>query len=304
MSGLSKIGVAIPTYNRENYLRVLLNTIPDDVDVLISDNGNNCSVQFKEEYKNRRFIGTDYVIAPLENWNNAASNLDTEWICVACDDDIFFKNAFDEFRHYEAKYSDAEMIIFGHKNIDEEGNEINFWKVNSLQILEAPKGYDIFKYGVDARIIGVFFKKDLYNRIGKFDEIFKVTASDSDFIQRALLNCKSVFVPETIAGYRVWKNSSTEQTIATKDWMKEVFYWQSKVATELRKNNYNNQDIRKNTNEVIARNLFGGLSSLKKQNKSVFYSLRFLLQFRYPVFATVKTQLRIIACILKTALKV
>ncbi|NIJ51571.1 glycosyltransferase family A protein [Dyadobacter arcticus] len=280
----------------------MLKTIPDNIDVVISDNGNSCSAEFKEEFKNRKFIGTNHVIAPLENWNNAASNLDTEWICVACDDDIFFENAFREFHVYEDKYPDAEMIIFGHKNIDEEGKEINSWKVDTLKVLDAPKGYDIFKYGVNARIIGVVFKKDLYNRIGKFDETFKVTASDSDFIQLALLNCKSVFVPETTVGYRVWKKSATEQTIATKEWMEEVFYWQSKVAAELRKTNYSNQDIRKNTNEVIGLNLIGGLSSLKKQNKGIFVSLKYLLQFKYPVYATVKTQLRIMTCLLKTAL--
>jgi glycosyltransferase involved in cell wall biosynthesis len=300
----SKVGVAIPTYNRENYLRVLLNTIPDNVNVVISDNGNGCSDQFKEEFKNRRFIGTDQVIAPLENWNNAASNLETEWICLACDDDIFFENAFSEFHLYEEQYPDAEMIIFGHKNIDEEGKEVNSWKVDTLKVLDAPKGYEIFKYGVDARIIGVFFKKDLYERIGKFDEAFKVTASDSDFIQLALLNCKSVFVPKAVVGYRVWKNSSTEQTIATTEWMKEVFYWQSKIASALQKTNHSKHAIKKNTNEVIARNLFGGLSSLRKQKKGITNSLRFMLQFKYPIFATTETQLRIISCLLKTALKV
>lgn len=304
MCAKSRIGVAIPTYNRENYLRILLNTIPDNVEVVISDNGNGCSIEFKEEFKNRKFIGTDHVIAPLENWNKAASNLDTEWICLACDDDIFFENAFSEFNSYQEKYPDAEMIIFGHKNIDEQGKEINSWKIDTLRVLDSPKGYEIFKYGVDARIIGVFFKKDLYNRIGKFDETFKVTASDSDFIQLALLNCKSVFVPEVTVGYRIWEKSSTEQTIATKEWMYEVFYWQSKVSAELKKTNYSNYEIRKNTNEVIARNLVGGLSSLKRQNNDILNSLKFLLQFRYPFFATIKTQLRIVSCLLKTALKV
>lgn len=299
-----KIGVAIPSFKREKYLRILLATIPDDIDVVVSDNGNNYSTEFREEFSGCKFIGTNRVVDVIENWNNAASNLETEWICVASDDDIFFHNSFEMVEKYLLLYPDAELFIFGHKNINEHGDEINTWKINKPVIADAPGGYDVFKYGVDARVIGVFFKRDLYNRIGKFDERYKVTASDSDFIQLALLNAKSVVVPEVVAGYRVWTSSMTGQLITTKEWHHEVRYWQTKIAKELQDREFTKAEIRKNTNEVIARNLLAGLTSLRKRNADLFTSLNFLRQFQYPVFASVKTHLKILKCLSKTALKI
>ena len=303
MSYKSKVGVAIPTYNRESYLRILLNSIPSNIDVVISDNGSYCTTEFKEEFGNRKFIGSDLVVDVIKNWNNAVTNLDTEWICVASDDDIFFANAFDLFDKYSNQNPDAEVIIFGHTNIDEHGKAINSWKIDELKILEAPNGYNVFRFGVDARVIGVFFKKDLYNQIGKFDEAYKVTASDSDFIQLALLKGKSIIVPEISVGYRVWEKSMTGQLIATKQWIDEVIYWQSKIAKELKSQNFNEREIRRNTNEVIALNLKEALFSLRKQNKNLSTALKFLQQFPYPKYATIRTQLSIIKCLLKVFLK-
>ena len=304
MSNRSTVGVAIPTYNREVYLRKLLNSIPDNIDVLVSDNGNYCSSIFREEFKNREFVGSDTVLDVIKNWNNAVENLNNEWVCVASDDDIFYPNAFDVFDEYLEKHPSAEIIIFGHNNIDEDDIIINSWKIDELKVSKAPEGYNVFRYGVDARVIGVFFKKDLYNKIGRFDEAYKVTASDSDFIQLALLKGKSIIVPEIIVGYRVWKKSMTGQLIATKDWMKEVIYWQSKIALELKKLNFSNHQILENTNEVIARNLLSGLVSLYRQGKGLPAAIQFARQFKYPTHSTFRTQFQILKCLLRIGLKI
>jgi glycosyltransferase involved in cell wall biosynthesis len=299
----SKIGVAIPTYNRQNYLRILLNSIPENIEVVVSDNGQTCSPEFRKEFSNRRFVGSDTVVDVVKNWNNAASNLDTEWICIASDDDVFFDGAFDTVSDYITRYPDAGIIIFGHKNIDEDGKEISKWSSGALRVYKSPDGYNFFKYGVDARVISIFFKRELYNQIGKFDEHYRVTATDSDFIQTALLTSNAVIAPEMIAGYRVWRKSMTGTLIATKEWMQEVIFWQSKIEQRLRAAKFPNREIRHNTNEVIAQNLLQAANSLYKQKKNLSFSTQFLSQFKYPVFASVKTQLQILKCLLKIALR-
>lgn len=304
MHNKSRVGVAIPTYNREGYLRKLLSTIPDNIDVAISDNGNYCSPEFRQEFPNRKFIGSDTVVDVIKNWNNAVTNLDTEWVCVASDDDIFYPNAFTRFESCLKAYPDAEIIIFGHNNIDEDDLIINSWSTDSLIVSDAPGGYNVFRYGVEARVIGVFFKKELYNRIGKFDETYKVTASDSDFIQLALLKGKSVIVPEITVGYRVWRKSMTGQLIATKNWMDEVILWQDKIAIELKRLNFTSSEIKKNTSEVIARNLLSGLASLSRQKKNLKEAIQFLSQFKFPYHATLRTQTQIIKCLLRIGLKI
>jgi len=304
MEKSNTLGIAIPTYNRENYLRILLNSIPNEVEVAISDNGNFTSPEFKNEFGHRKFYGTDAVIKIFDNWRNAIENLDTEWICLASDDDIFYENAFPSFFNYRQKFPDAEIIVFGHNYIDENGEVISDWKVSELIQKDAPYGYNQFKFGVDARLISVFFSKKLYQRVGGLDKIFKVTAADSDFVQLALINGKSLFVPEVVSGYRVWKKSATSNFSATKEWMDEIIIWQAKIQQELSKQGFPKSEITTNTNEVLALNLLSGLNTIQKQGKGIKHSFEFLGQYKFPFQATIKTQLKILQCLLKTALNV
>ncbi|MCE6990956.1 hypothetical protein LZG72_17730 [Dyadobacter sp. CY323] len=280
-----------------------MNTIPADIEVSISDNGLFTSNEFKHEFGDRKFHGTKNVIPIFENWRKAIDDLDTEWVCLASDDDVFYENAFPSFFSNIEKFPDAEIIVFGHNYIDENGVVAGEWKVPSLTEKRAPDGYQVFKYGVDARLISVFFKKSLYKKVGGLDNRFQVTAADSDFIQQALIHGRSLFVPEIVAGYRVWKKSFTNNFSATKEWMDEVILWQSKIRNELERLGFSANEINTNTSEVIALNLLSGLNTIQKQGKGIGNSLSFLKQYRFPVQATLKTQLKIIQCLLKTVLK-
>jgi GT2 family glycosyltransferase len=304
MDRSKKLGIAIPTYKRENYLRTLLNTIPKEVEVAISDNGNFTSDVFKNEFPDRKFYGTETVVNMFQNWNNAISNLNTEWICLASDDDIFYENAFDSFFKNLANSPDAEIIIFGHNYIDENGKVLGDWKVPCLIKKEAPYGYNLFKYGVDARPISVFFKRELYEKVGRLDESYKITSADSDFIQLALIYGRSLFVPEIVSGYRIWSKSLTSTLNTTKEWMNEIDFWQSKIDKELRKHGFSISEITTNVSEVKARNLLSALTTIHKQKKGIRMSLRYLGEYKFPVHATLKTQLKILQCLLKTALNV
>nr|WP_295926887.1 glycosyltransferase family 2 protein [uncultured Dyadobacter sp.] len=304
MAKSSILGVAIPTYKRENYLRILLDTIPANVDVVVSDNGGFTSAEFKQDYSSRKFIGSDVVVNMFQNWNNAINGLDNEWICLASDDDIFYPNAFQAFDQYLAQYADSEIIIFGHNYIDETGKKLGNWKVPGILDLSAPLGYNVFKYGVDARPIAVFFKKELFQRIGELDVGYKITSADSDFIQLALLHGRALFVPEIVSGYRIWSHSLTNQLNTSTEWMAEVTKWQDKIKRELQTLNFPPREIKENTDEVFIRNLLSGLLSLRAQRKGILASIRYLKQFRYPRHATLTTQLKILQCLLKTALNV
>lgn len=298
------LGIAIPTYKRENYLRILLNSIPTDIDVVVSDNGGFTSPEFKEEFNHRTFVSSDQVVNMFQNWNTAIDHLQTEWICLASDDDVFFSNAFTSFAKYLNQFPDSDCIIFGHKNIDENGTKLGQWSPSSLSQLHPPDGYNLFKYGVDARPISVFFKKELYNKIGKLDEEYKITSADSDFIQLALLNGITLFVPEIVSGYRIWNKSLTSTLNASSEWMEEIDKWQRKIAIVLKHMNFTNNEIKINTNEVIARNLLSGLYSLKRQKKSLKESLQYISQFKYPYYATLRTQIQLLKCLLRIGLKI
>jgi len=299
----SILGVAIPTYKRENYLRILLDTIPEEIDVVISDNGGFTSTEFKQEYSSRKFISSDVVVNMFQNWNNAINGLDNEWICLASDDDIFYPNAFQTFYTYLSQYPKSEIIIFGHNYINETGEKIASWQVPSLLDLPSPNGYNVFKYGVDARPIAVFFKKELYERIGQLDTEYKITAADSDFIQLALLHGRSLFGRDVVAGYRIWQKSLTSQLNASVEWMTEVTKWQNKITRELEAFQFKSSEIKTNTDEVFIRNLHSGLRSVQKQRKGLSASIKYLMQFRYPRHATLRTQIKLLICLLENTFK-
>lgn len=79
---------------------------------------------------------------------------------------------------------------------------------------------------IQARMPAIFFKKDFLDRIGYFDtDNFKITAADSELIQRALILGKSLYIPEVIANYRMWGGNLTNKTIASDQWLIEVARW-------------------------------------------------------------------------------
>lgn len=51
-SEIRLLTIAIPTYNREVLLTKLVNSIPKDINISISDNGSFLSDKFKEQHEN------------------------------------------------------------------------------------------------------------------------------------------------------------------------------------------------------------------------------------------------------------
>jgi glycosyltransferase involved in cell wall biosynthesis len=290
---MDKIQVAIPTYNREVYLSKLVSSIPPGINISVSDNGAFVTDQFKELFKNVKVTSHKEVIGIFDNWNCAAQNTSSEWLVIPSDDDMFFDGAFGKIDHYTKEYPNADILIFGHKTIDENDNTISEWMPLTLDAVNAPLGYDFVKYGVDARMPGIVIKNKLFKQLNGFDNYFTLTSSDSDLVQRALLEGNVVFIPEIIAGYRVWKGNLTSQRVATQHWLDEIDYWQQKIA-KLSSEKYaevgQKIDSAHIADEVFARNLLTGLNNLKGSFKTKF---DFFKTSRYPYKASIKTHLRI-----------
>jgi glycosyltransferase involved in cell wall biosynthesis len=293
------VGVAIPTLNRQGYLAELLKSIPITIPVVVSDNGNYLDPTFKTKYSRVNYYSSTDILPLYENWNRAVSKLDTEWVCLASDDDIFCQDAFANFHETLKLYPNAELIIFGHKTIDEDGTITGEWTPKQLQMFLPPFGFDKFKYGVDARCISVFFKKDLYYKIGCFNETYKVTASDSDFIQTALIFGKSVFNPTITGQYRVWKNNLTAETCKSTLWIEEIYYWQNRIAGQLKQFDFSSRYVSSLKDEVVARNIIQALTSYNSSKEPITVKIKFLLNFSLPLRASLKTKLILIKCLLK-----
>ncbi len=296
----NSIEVAIPTYKRDFYLDKLLATIPPHIKVSVSDNGDTVSSDLKSKFLNVSFISHPSVIDIFENWNSAAKNATSKWVVIPSDDDLFYANAFEIIERYTLKYPDADVIIFGHNVIDEHNVTKPGWQFANEEVFNRPLGYDVFKYGVDARMPAIVFKKKKISELDFFDPQYKLTAGDSDLVQRALLTGKAVFVPEIIGAYRVWGGNLTNQKIATQQWLTEIDYWQNKIKTIAKacyQNIANQPDFDRIADEVYAQNLLGGIINTKSKSGFVA-SFTFFKSVRFPWRAKLITQLRIIKAII------
>lgn len=288
------LGIAIPTYKREMMLGRLLRSIQGDYPVVVSDNGGYLSEVFKERFPQVRFLAGDEV-AVLENWNRAANALDTEWIVMPGDDDLYYSDSFAVIVEQLRDLSDADIVFFGHHIIDEYDLIKTTWKPASRRLV-APCGFYEVRHGTPARPPGIVFKAAMFRRLGGFSEVFRVTAGDNDFYQRATLIGNVAFVDQVVTGYRVWTSGSTQQTIATQDWLQEIDLWCVRVrrfAIEQAGYAY----PRSLQDDIYLANLRAGIRALKERG-SYWAAWRHFFCSRYPFRASILGQLKLFAHLL------
>jgi Glycosyltransferase like family 2 len=296
---MAKIGIAIPTYNRQDQLGNLLETIPDELSIYVSDNGAHLSDVFMEQYRTVHFEAVvGEAVCMFANWNLAARMVNEDWVVIPSDDDIYFENSFEKITKYLNRYSNVDIVVFGHQTVDRDYKKINEWKPKELVECHAPKGFEYFKYDVSARMPSIFFKRSLLVELGYFDEIFKITAADSDLVQRALIKGQSVFIPEVVSGYRVWSGGATNNTISSMQWMHDIAYWGKKIEKILEGIPQYSKEASSIRAELYARNLLAGVASAKRSGG---YSAAWshLTSCRYPYRARLRTQLRLLFWLLR-----
>lgn len=87
---MKQIGVAIPTYNRLDQLIRLINSIPENVNIGISDNGAYINESLK--WNNAKVIKHTDVIPMFNNWNSAINVLEKcDVLAITSDDDYYSK---------------------------------------------------------------------------------------------------------------------------------------------------------------------------------------------------------------------
>ena len=288
------LSICIPTYKREDMLRELLSMIPKTVHVFVSDNGGSLSSSFIDEHNGVFVKKTLPEVAMFSNWNIAAFMAQDEWFILPSDDDIYYPNSFEIIKNNIEIYGDnVDMLIFGHHTVDGEGEVLSSWNPKQ-ELCVAPSGFERFKFGVDARMPSIVIRTSLFKKLGGFCEEFKLTASDSDFIQRASLVGNIQFIPEVVAGYRVWDGGATHNTIVSVAWMREIDLWCNRIQAFCDERGL--VDIYSDAlkDEIYIRNLTVGIRLLKP-----IAAYRYLKECRFSHNATLKSKLRLLYNLLK-----
>lgn len=297
----NKIAVAIPTYKRREMLDRLIGTIPSDWSIYVSDNDSSL-LPLDPPIDGRVKVSHSPVLVEMfANWNRALSLVDADCthVFIPSDDDLFLPEARAIVADALRQHADADILVFGCDFIDGQDHKFGGYVPTAQEVFATGDGFTRFAYSVDARLPGILIRQDFLKRIGAFDEKMEITAADSDFVQRALLLGKSVFVPKVIGRYRYWNGSGTHAFHGTDRWMKDVVRWTDKITQLLRTGHrpiHAKVDIDQYRAEVINRNVLAGVDNLIAKGDLVKARDFF---WRHAVFkhATLLGRLRLLRCL-------
>lgn len=287
------ISICIPTYKRLDYLYNLIQTIPEEIEIIISDNGNFITNEFGE-YKNVKVCHTDRILPMFSNWNNAIKNTTSKWFIIPGDDDLFHKDTFNNINLFLEKYNDAGMVIFGHDIINDKLEITKGWKPTEEEYILPPFGLLKFQKGVDARVPSIIFNTDRFKEQGMFDERFKFTAADSFIIQRLSLVYPTVFIPQVLGIYRVWENNFTNTKIYTKEWFDQVALWLFEITDLIKQ--YGKQlhiDKKSFTSFIYMSNIKYGFYIMSNKGLGRLQKLSFLVSVYRPSLIKLKDVLKL-----------
>lgn len=288
-----QLSIAIPTRNRNEYLALLLESVRHVADeIVVRDNASGVARPLVEQFPEVKWLfGPELPI--FENWRACLDAATSEIVAIPSDDDLYFPTLGPVLAGLGPDERAADVIIAGHRLIDSEGATVSEWCPPRREILAPPLGFVRFQYGVPARMPSVFFRNEFLRRIGSLDPSFRLTAADSELVQRALLHGTVAFVPEVVAGYRVWPGGLTDKTQMSEVWLAEIEKWSSKlapVATQELNRAHVEFDPRRYADELFGSNLLAGVSRAYGRGEHG-QALRFLHAMRFPWHARTATRL-------------
>lgn len=297
MSNTNLFDVCIPTYNRTDLLVQLLKSIDEDISVHISDNGGFVSQSTMVLGGNTSITNVKKVVEMFDNWALAANMSKSRFFLLSSDDDLYSNLSSNLVKDELSAHPDVGMIVFGHNVIDENNNIISHWCPSRRELLEGKAAFKEFCFGVDARMPSIFINTSIYNKLGGISTDFKITAADSELIQRMSINAPVLFVPEIISSYRVWNGGITHQKLASKQWRDEIDLWMQKLDASLKKAAWGNNKLwrRHIQDDIRLQNVNAGLSKIVGLKNG----LNFLFIKNYPFFARPKTHARCLIQLVK-----
>lgn len=272
------VDIVLPVYNGSNYLKdciqSVLNQTYNDFNLLIlddcsEDNSLEIIKSFKDDriivYRNEKNKGLFY------NLNFLIEKSNSDFIHLWSQDDIMYTDCIDTcvkyYKQYKFKmaysavdYIDADNNLIHNKALDNTPTIIN----RDLFI-----AISVFYGSIAGNIANVCISKEIFNKVGKFDERFKVSA-DFEYWVRIGLENDIIFIQEKLIKLRKHKGQLSRQNISAVQFMEE----DSIIFTRLY------QSINNSKNLIIAKKY----ASWKRYTNYLNTSIMLLLNSNYKLF--------------------
>lgn len=220
------VSICIPTYNGEKHLKKTLESVLSqdysNIEIIITDDISTDSTKdvidgFNDPrikyYKNPKNLGLG------ENWNNAVSKANGEFVKLLCQDDILFSGAISAQVNALQENPSATCCIGNTSVIDENDKEImkrfRFKKsklVNGKKFAKKSfRGRNIY-----AEPANLMYRRQYFDILGGYDTNFKYTI-DWDFAIRVSCLGDIYCTDAPVMSFRVNSTSETSRLYSKKD---------------------------------------------------------------------------------------
>lgn len=213
------VSIILPVYNRKKYLCKAIDSVLEqnysNWELIIADDNSGQDTQvFLNKYTDIPKIKIYYNSLNLglfANLNQAIGRCNGDYIIILCSDDFLLPHCLQTNLDLIEKYPEASLIISSTDSVSADGellpNAKNFYYDQISQetkLLQPDESLPLLlKYGsINGNITGMFFKKNLYDRVGGFREDWR-HAGDWEWIYRVARSSRVLLCRVNVAAIRI-----------------------------------------------------------------------------------------------------
>jgi len=226
------ISVCIPTYNGREHLAACIDSIRSqtfaDFEVVICDDQSSDGTldfarQLAEGDERFRFIPNPRRLGLASNWNNCVNEARGEWIKFVFQDDTIAPACLDKLlgacRDSGKPFGFCDRDFIFENGTSERQREYSNWHrqrvhddFNAEQSVSPEHVIRIAANALTHNLVGeptvTLINKSLFNELGGFDEGL-IQLCDAEFWSRIMIHHGGVFVPESLASFRIHAKATT-----------------------------------------------------------------------------------------------
>lgn len=171
MRGSSSITIAVPTYNRGERLRTLLDSIQaqaleTDELLVFDDSSNDSTASLNKDYPKIHFTRNVQNVGMVPNWNLCLKAATKNWICIIHDDDELLPGGLAILRSFCDRV--AEPTLIAHRQLEAPHDHAMRYRYCEPGAWAA--------WNCPTLPSGVVLHRQIIEEIGHFDESFPYSA--------------------------------------------------------------------------------------------------------------------------------
>lgn len=276
-----QLSICIPTYNRANYLRDLLDKITDfeipDSEIIVIDNhstDNTAEIFTDHKYKKIKFFINQENIGMVNNWNRCIEQASGEYILLISSDDLVKPELFIEYQKYISKYPECGLIFSYPIIINADGEQIGVNRNLRHNLLFKNAAFFRLLIGFNIVMIsGALVKKEVYQKLGQFREGTLYT--DWDMWLRVSLEYPILYLDKPLFFYRVHPENLLKRLTKKRE-LKDTILIYKDILLKLNNKRDFNQHIKYLTELRLRYRIYKYLTEYSTKNLSPKFAKRII----------------------------